>query len=59
MKKNIQEFLSLVEAQNNSLNFDIDSYVNYKDSILNAVLHLFKNKNYDEVIQQMKDEVKK
>ena len=59
MKKNIQEFLKSVEKQNNSLNFDIDSYVNYKDSILNAVLLLFKEKNYDEVVQQIKDEVQK
>ena len=59
MKKNIQEFLKLVEAQNNNLSFDIESYVNYKDSILDAVLKLFKDKNYDEVIQQIQDEVKK
>ncbi len=59
MKKNIQEFLKLVEAQNNSISFDVDSYVNYKDSVLSAVLVLFKDKNYDEVIQQIQDEVKK
>jgi hypothetical protein len=59
MKKNIQEFISLVEAQNNSLNFDVDSYINYKDSILNAVLVLFKDKNYDEILNSIQDEVKK
>ena len=59
MKKNIQEFLKSVEEQNNSIGFDIDSYINYKDSVLNAVLHLLKDKNYDEVIQQIQDEVKR
>jgi len=59
MKKNIQEFLKSVEEQNNSIGFDIDDYINYKDSILIAVLQLFKDKNYDEVIQQIQDEVKK
>ncbi len=59
MRKNIQEFIKLIEAQNNSISFDVDSYVNYKDSVLSAVLVLFKDKNYDEVIQQIQDEVKK
>jgi hypothetical protein len=46
MRKNIQEFIKLIEAQNNSISFDVDSYVNYKDSVLSAVLVLFKD-NYN------------
>jgi len=59
MRKNIQEFIQLIETQNNSISFDVDSYVNYKDSVLSAVLVLFKDKNYDEVIKQIQEEIKK
>jgi len=65
MNENIKEYIKAIEAQNNNaLHFDIESYLSYKNSILNAVLELFKDKNYDEVLQMMilksiQDEVKR
>lgn len=60
MNENIKEYLKLIEAQNNNtLHFDIESYLSYKDSILNAVLKLFENKDADKVLQNLKDEIRR
>lgn len=58
MDKKIKEYLKAIEAQNNNaLHFDIESYLSYKSSILKAVLELFEDKNVNEVLQDLKNEV--
>lgn len=58
MNKNIKDYLKAIEAQNNNaLHFDIESYLFYKSSILNAVLELFKNQDANEVLRNIKEEV--
>ncbi len=60
MNENIKEFIKAIEAQNNNaLHFDIESYLSYKNSILDAVIQLFEKNKADEVIQELKDEVNK
>jgi len=58
MNQDIKKYIQAIESQNNNaLHFDIESYLSYKESILNAVLELFKNKNADEVLQLIQEEV--
>lgn len=60
MNQNIKDYLKAIEAQNNNtLHFDIESYLSYKDSILSAVLKLFENKDTDKVLQNLKDEIRR
>ena len=58
MNQDIKTYIKAIEAQNNNaIHFDIESYLSYRNSILNAVLELFKDKNADEVLQLIQDEV--
>ena len=58
MNENIKEYLKAIEAQNNnSLHFDIESYLSYKSNILKAVLELFEDKDAQVVLQNLKEEV--
>ena len=58
MNENTKEFIKAIEAQNNNaIHFDIESYLSYKSSILNAVIQLFENKSADEVLQDLKGEL--
>lgn len=58
MNENIKEYIKAIEAQNNNaLHFDIESYLSYKNSILNAVIQLLENRSADEVLQDLKDEI--
>jgi hypothetical protein len=60
MNQDIKTYIQAIETQNNNaLHFDIESYLSYKNSILNAVLVLFENKSADEILQALKDEVKR
>ena len=56
MKENIKKFIQDIETQNNIISFDVDSCLEYKNSILVAVMQLFENKNADEVLQDVKEE---
>ena len=60
MNEHLKAYIKAIEAQNSdALYYGIESYLSYKQSLLIAVLELFKDKNSDEVLKLIQDEVNK